>query len=1113
MSVLSEAKIDRLRAIAERAFRSKHNEEEAAHALKIFDKLCDSWGVTTEHKNTLWREVEQRYPDLDRRKALKRMSRLLREYVWRHDAVCKELKKWKRFSDEKIDLGCIKLVEHVDLRAAKYLLSLKPDEFKTLYFERAQKKAEEQSKRKKDGSAKDVKEKDVDQLVASDREYIREMCIEFIKGRGRVQRKYAFKAPKAFGRRFTRGLQGIWGAFKCILTEGQCTDFDMVNAHPVVLLWVCTTLGIECSKLRHYVQNRDKVLVDMVYATGKPRPFCKEQFLISTNEGKPIYHSPFPFLNEYDLEMKSIHAALVNHPDYKWVREYVSEKEENYNGSFVNLILCYWENVLLEYAIKYFQSCKVDVNVLMFDGLMASQVVNDPRSLFHGKPRELAVKDCKWHCNMLNEICKHVLGIDMKWDTKPLTDKRVAIPDDFDPKTLMLVFEEIAPDFDEKNVKIGENYVTINRDGSFSIRTKEKFKDYHNHIGCMAGDGSRVKFVNIWVDDYDDIPFKEQAREYPPGGPADRSVCPEDHFNVWERFEFEKWDASENPDGTPFKYNARAVELFKDMLMGLLGDNEADFAFWMQWNYTNLMHPATKSGRCPFIISKQGVGKDTLVMILQKLYGYARCVTESDPSENIWGKFNEVLQSTYLIILTEVGISDFMQGLGRVKHLISQYEYTLNLKGGAKIKKMSSFHRFMGITNIGSQGEITPVPITDDERRFILFYSSVRLKGNTAFWNEMYSMIEDWSAIRSILQYMLTFKHGPMFADTEVPKTEFQRTAVTTHPILQFVKEYVNETQFDGEKRMSCDDLWNEYRSWSTNSNVQLGRMTKEQFGIKLTRFNIPGISQAKAVKEHGKVEKRRTLNYKEIKAHFPEDVDEGGGDVGRGDNGCAEAEGSADDNTKNDGELDNSSGDPDNRAGEGMDEPDVAMSEPGPSEAQAAFKIWGGGLPLKRKRERTDLFGEKQREDRRLDQQCKNVDIKGFLSAGVLLYNSRGYWLGFERSNGRRAWTDYGGKRQDNETAWETAVRECKEEAGIDISECRLKRPPDFHSESKAKHVLFWVETNLKPVANHHPNFLDHCQFTNWPDHELHPRLLYDKGHSIKKTREELGFEKYVVE
>ena len=103
---------------------------------------------------------------------------------------------------------------------------------------------------------------------------------------------------------------------------------------------------------------------------------------------------------------------------------------------------------------------------------------------------------------------------------------------------------------------------------------------------------------------------------------------------------------------------------------------------------------------------------------------------------------------------------------------------------------------------------------------------------------------------------------------------------------------------------------------------------------------------------------------------------------------------------------------------------------------------------------------------------------------------------------------------------AWEWATRggagalrpahgSTEEEAGVDISECKLKRPPDFHNESQAKHVLFWVETDSKPVINHHPDFLDHLQFTNWPDRELHPRLLYDKGHTIKKTREELGFEK----
>eukprot|EP00966_Prymnesium_polylepis_P237976 5503801-Prymnesium_polylepis.1 len=424
----------------------------------------------------------------------------------------------------------------------------------------------------------------------------------------------------------------------------------------------------------------------------------------------------------------------------------------------------------------------------------------------------------------------------MKWSVKPLNDKRVAVPNDFNHGTLMPVFEELVESFDEKNKKVGESYVTINKDGTFSIRTKEKFKDYHNHIGVMDE---------------------------------------EDDFDVWEKLAFEKWDAIENPDGSTFVYNDRAVELFKDMVMGLVGDNEEHFRWFMQWNYTNLKYPATKNGRCPFIISKQGVGKDTLVEILQKIFGMARCVTESDPAENIWGKFNEVLQATYLVILTEVGIADFMQGLGRVKHLITQYEYTLNLKGGAKIKKMSTFHRFLGITNIGSQGEITPVPITDDERRFILFYSSLRLKGKTAFWNEMHSLIDDWSAIRSILQYMLTFEHGPMFADSEIPKTEFQRTAVTSHPIKQFIKDHVHETQFTGTKMHSCDYIWEEYKAWCNGSNVQLGKLTKEQFGIKLTRFDIPGVSQARPVKENGKVVKKREFDYAAIRSFFvaPEDT------------------------------------------------------------------------------------------------------------------------------------------------------------------------------------------------------------------------------------------------
>eukprot|EP00966_Prymnesium_polylepis_P062025 1439156-Prymnesium_polylepis.1 len=204
-------------------------------------------------------------------------------------------------------------------------------------------------------------------------------------------------------------------------------------------------------------------------------------------------------------------------------------------------------------------------------------------------------------------------------------------------------------------------------------------------------------------------------------------------------------------------------------------------------------------------------------------------------------------------------MSDFAEGMGRARHLMTQYEYTLNLKGGAKIKKMSSFHRFLGITN-PKQGEIAPVPVTEDERRLILIYSSRRLKGNTDFWNELYALVEGdhpWNAIRSILQYMLSFEHGPMFTDTEIPSTEFHKTATITDPIKMFLRDYANESEFEGVLTISSDTLWKEFVTWCSHNNESLGRMSKDTFSKQLTRFDIPGVSRPKDVKDKGRVVKK----------------------------------------------------------------------------------------------------------------------------------------------------------------------------------------------------------------------------------------------------------------
>ena len=124
--------------------------------------------------------------------------------------------------------------------------------------------------------------------------------------------------------------------------------------------------------------------------------------------------------------------------------------------------------------------------------------------------------------------------------------------------------------------------------------------------------------------------------------------------------------------------------------------------------------------------------------------------------------------------------------------------------------------------------------------------------------------------------------------------------------------------------------------------------------------------------------------------------------------------------------------------------------------------------------------------------------------------------------------WTDFGGKKREGHdaTAWATAVRECKEESGMDMGSCTIGAPPCYHPESCGKHVLFWVklppgggERLLSPpegARTQQQHMVEHRRFTQWPKTAavvngravvLHPRLLYDKGALIYRARVSLGF------
>jgi hypothetical protein len=81
------------------------------------------------------------------------------------------------------------------------------------------------------------------------------------------------------------------------------------------------------------------------------------------------------------------------------------------------------------------------------------------------------------------------------------------------------------------------------------------------------------------------------------------------------------------------------------------------------------------------------------------------------------------------------------------------------------------------------------------------------------------------------------------------------------------------------------------------------------------------------------------------------------------------------------------------------------------------------------------------------------------FMSAGVLpIYDGQVYFL-----REPKGLTDFGGKKEGNETASETAWREAKEEGAFDESNCKKVLMTILN---KSLHKLFVCEVDKKPTA-----------------------------------------------
>ena len=196
-------------------------------------------------------------------------------------------------------------------------------------------------------------------------EKLNKFLLDIVWNDGKLNVKYT--RNNDYGRWFSNGIQGISRKVRGFLLHDKgILDIDMKNAHPVILNYLkkINHINVSTPYLDEYVNNRDEVF--KTHFKGD-KENGKKQVLIATNCDE--CKSSNVWLNKYFKDVCDIRDGLKKVKDYKVILKN-SEKKKNKDGSFMNHILCMWEENILNEAILYLQERKYKPFSYMMDRVM-----------------------------------------------------------------------------------------------------------------------------------------------------------------------------------------------------------------------------------------------------------------------------------------------------------------------------------------------------------------------------------------------------------------------------------------------------------------------------------------------------------------------------------------------------------------------------------------------------------------------------------------------------------------------------------------------------------------------------------------------------------------------
>jgi hypothetical protein len=634
---------------------------------------------------------------------------------------------------------------------------------------------------------------------------LKKFCETIIRTRGEIKRIYSYslQTPLELGGRLFSGnsVQSIKGVFRGFLMT-HTTDIDMKNAHPVILSYICRLHDIKCPNLDYYIQNRDQILSEF----GESG---KVAFLKSVNDDKLNKKIANKFFKDFDKEMKEIQKHIVNLEEYKNIVSTTNSEKYNFNGSVMNKILCMYENKILQECISVINSQNIEICALMFDGLMVYGNFYENEELL----------------NMItSRVNEKFDRLDMKWSYKhhDTTIDPDNIPE-FEVKEEDLIeqaFRKEAHEFEKTHAKIINREMFVKEENNIiTCMTRKHFMTAYEHL-VFEYEVNKVKiqanFIAKWMKNNPTMRCYDDIGIYPNG-----TICPSNIFNMWKPFDMELVEEYENkPDELAVILNHIKI---------LCGNDEVVTDYFVKWIAQMIQYPEVKS-ICPTLISKEGSGKGTLLLLIEKMIGFNKYFETTNPMRDIWGDFNGRMANTFLINLNEMSKKDTLECQGRIKGLITDGKLTINNKGMNQYQ-IQSYHRFIVTTN-----NEDPIVTKSDDRRNLIIRTSDELKGNDEYFKRMNEMINDVNVVKTFYEYLKNIPNMENFREIPLPQTEHQNEMKEMNMDIEerWVRDMVSTRETDFE--MSGSDNFKSFMDFCIENGIEY-KTNALKLGLKIKRL------------------------------------------------------------------------------------------------------------------------------------------------------------------------------------------------------------------------------------------------------------------------------------